>query len=954
MAKKKTIISRRMFLALTGGSGAGLMMNQGEKYVHKLIPYLNPPVYPKPGQWAFYTTTCRECPAGCGLLLWHRDGRCTKAEGHPENPINKGRLCIRGQSSVQGEYDPARLTKVLTRNEENRFTASSWDQAFEDIRAGFKKSGKTLLMSDLQTGSLAGVMGDFATIHHQKPLFYEPFNYESLRLVNKEMVGLDLIPRYKLDGCDLILAFGSDFLETWLSPVEYARQFAEIRDIKSKKAGRFVYVGSSETMTSINADDFILINPGEETALIMSVISELRGNGYFADASFDSFIYDYPLSSNTEEKTVKYLADCISKAHSPIILAGNPGINGKEGRNTVLAASILNELLGNRERIDFSQHHALSNAALHAEVDEFFKSISPGDTVIIHNANPVYSFPGAESHLKRAGKLIFLGNMLNETARISHWVLPTHYPLEDWGDYEAWKGTISLMQPTMEPLYETKSPGDIILKLSGREDGITFKELVQRNWLEWGMGAQGNHSKNSDNEEEAVHKEFFNSVLQRGFFPREGERVSPKLSAPAFGEEPHSPLEEDQLNLLIKPSLFFYDGRLANRPWLQEIPHPVSNIAWQSWLDMHPDQAEAMDIEEGDIVKVRGKGGEIHVPVRFTRHISIKTVAIEAGLGHTALGSVAKDIGSNAFSLGSFSGPDSPPRVFIGKISQKEKFLFLHPTKDQHDRELLRTINADAFYSDSFEKEEINWPGPEGYKREEDLYEPHYYKEHRWGMVVDLQKCIGCKACEAACYAENNIPTVGIDNLFEGREMSWLKIIPYNIEEGKTAFLPLPCQQCDAAPCEPVCPVYASVHTEEGLNAQIYNRCIGTRYCSNNCPYKVRRFNWSNIKHDYPATLQLNPEVTVRERGVMEKCTFCVQRIRNAEQQAKIEGRELRDGEIIPACQQTCPTEAIVFGDIMDEKSRVYGLMQDDRRYQVLKELNTKPAVVYLKKIRNT
>jgi molybdopterin-containing oxidoreductase family iron-sulfur binding subunit len=366
---------------------------------------------------------------------------------------------------------------------------------------------------------------------------------------------------------------------------------------------------------------------------------------------------------------------------------------------------------------------------------------------------------------------------------------------------------------------------------------------------------------------------------------------------------------------------------------------------------MNDETASLLGIREGEVLKVSSETASIKIPVRLTSKIYKNTVSIETGQGHTAMGETANNRGVNVFSLlePDHDGPLS--QVTIEKTGEMEKPVYLNGTIEQHDRELLKYILLNRSEGKEKSPEKITMPLPAGYLKERDLYRPHEHKLHRWGMAIDLQKCIGCKACEAACYAENNVPVVGREHCADGLEMSWLKVPAYRIEYDRLAFIPLPCQHCDAAPCEPVCPVFASAHTDEGLNAQIYNRCIGTRYCSNNCPYKVRRFNWKNIHYEYPETLRLNPEVTVRSRGVMEKCTFCVQRIRNAEYSAKKEKRKLKEGDIVPACAQTCPTNAIVFGDLLDENSLVSKLFNHERRYQLLHELNTKPAVIYLKKI---
>jgi len=942
-------ISRRAFLWLTGGSGAAILFKPARQFVEKLIPYVNPPKYPKPGEWAFFATTCRECPAGCGMLMYHRDGRVTKAEGNPLHPLNKGKLCIRGQSSVQGQYDPDRLKHVQAKREDGMFKESSWQEAMSSIRQSLRGGKKAAVISDLQTGSLTQAMKDFTTSHGQEdPLIYEAFNYESIRKANQELYGRNLIPRYQIENSDLIISFSADFLETWLSPVEYARAFGAFHSLKKNKIGKYIYIGASETLSAANADRFIPSGPDREAAIIYAIAARLQQKGGIKNNRYISHI-PQTSTQTLDEETIDALADRIAEATSPFILAGSPVDTSPQATEAVKAAALLNELLGNQDKIDFSQYHALSQAAYKKDVHQWFSGLSNQHVLIIHNTNPVYSEPGIEKHIRRAGKVIYIGTMMNETARMADWVLPANYPLEEWGDFEPWRGTLSLMQPTMGTVYDTRSAGEIFMELASKS--ITYKDRVRTHWQDWALknnGAlkRGKKILSADQTPEFYDKALQSACIQASFTPDHPGMQENKIQKSSSAKRSSG----NQFHFMLYPSLSLYDGRMANRPWLQEIPHPISNIVWQSWVDMNKQRAEEMGIRDGELLKLSAGQQTLQVPVRLTDQMDPRTIAMMAGQGHTALGKNASQTGVNGFLLLADAGQAST--VQVKKTGRINPPVYLQPTTGQQERGLLKQVDLEKLTNGTAHKEKINWPLPKGYDKKHDMYEPHEHKDHRWAMVIDLQKCIGCKACEAACYAENNIITVGKKNLEEGREMSWLKVTNYELEKGHRAFLPLPCQHCDSAPCEPVCPVFASVHTEEGLNAQIYNRCIGTRYCSNNCPYKVRRFNWVRHEHEFPTNLQLNPEVTVRDHGVMEKCTFCVQRIVSVKQRAKIEDRPIRDQEIQPACVQTCPTDAIVFGDLHDKDSRVNKLIEDTRRYQLLGELNTKPAVIYLKKIR--
>ena len=927
------------------------MFKPARQFVEKLIPYVNPPKYPKPGEWAFFATTCRECPAGCGMLMWHRDGRVTKAEGNPFHPLNRGKLCIRGQSSVQGQYDPDRLTKVLNRQEDGTHRESSWQEALDAVRSGLSQA-RPAVISDIQTGSMARTLESFTKkFGGRAPVYYEAFNYEALRKAHQQLYNQDRIPRYNLEGCDLIISFNTDFLETWLAPVEYARSFGDFHSLKKNKIGRYIYLGATRTMSAANADRYIRIEPGSEALILYTLANRLKERGAIQDNRYQDRIPAVQGNTGLDEATLDALTDHILQARDPFILAGSPSDNSPAAIEAAKAGALLNELLGNQERIDFAQYHALSYAATKKQADDFFRSLTSRDILVIHNTNPVFTRPGIEQYIKQAGQVIYIGTMMNETAKLADWLLPSNYPLEEWGDYESWRGTLSLMQPVMAPVFDTRSAGEILMELTNESPSISYKDRVRTYWQDWSLRNNGALKRGSKSMPVEQNKQFYDKALQSACIQASFRKdhptmqpVKPNPSAISYK------LSDESFHFMLYPSLFLYDGRLSNRTWLQEIPHPVTNIVWQSWAEMNSRTAKEMGIGDGERIRVSAGEQTLEVPVHLTGDTDPNTIAMYAGQGHWAMGENAKDTGINAFAL--MNDPDKGFTVNIEKTGQKDTPLYLQPTDDQHERELLRHVDLEKLTDGTAHQDKINWPLPRGYDKEHDMYEPHEHKDHRWAMVIDLQKCIGCKACEAACYAENNIITVGRKNLEEGREMSWLKVTPYKIDEQRTGFLPVPCQHCDNAPCEPVCPVFAAVHTEEGLNAQIYNRCIGTRYCSNNCPYKVRRFNWVRHEHEFPTNLQLNPDVTVRDHGVMEKCTFCVQRIRSVQQTAKKENRAIRDQEIQPACVQTCPTDAIVFGDLHDKNSRVRQLYEDRRRYQLLGELNTKPAVIYLKKIR--
>jgi Fe-S-cluster-containing dehydrogenase component/anaerobic selenocysteine-containing dehydrogenase len=974
-----------------------------------------------------------------------REGRVVKPEGNPSHPVSRGGLCPRGQSAPQGLYDPDRVRRPLrssggqrteeggqkaqgsaasrplpsvVRNPsavpleqlaaialESGFEPVPWAQALDEAARALKKARRLFLVSDLQTGALAEVMQQF---HRAVGLpgavaFYEAFDYEPLRTANEKLFGRAVIPRYRLQECDFILSLGAEFLESWISNVEFAWQFARMhhggpadrgpqsfptqiahRQTPDREdparayplppeaerptfSGEMAYLGPRLSMTAANADYFLQVPAGQESAAALALLQEVARRRGRSMADFGWQLAGAPGGAEPKPASALHgpqlqeIAGKLAEARNPVVLAGPVGATGLAAERLALIAMQLNQAVGAIGRtVDLSQTHALGGTTPPAQLEEMLQDLGPDDALIVHQANPAYSLPRLRPALERAGTIVYMGPMLNETARLARWVLPTSTPLEEWGDYAPWSGIHCLIQPMMGMLHDTRSCGDILLALAAdydqplQRDGQTAASFLDWLRLRWRQLQQ----------QMAPHQEFdafWRQALQRGgAFPQETESTSPQgdIRASAHPIGSMGPVESasiDVMHLWLWPSIMWFDGRLANRGWLQEVPERMSTLTWGSWVDISPATARRLKVRPGDVLAVSNPSGTVKAPARITPEVADNLVALALGQGHTALGLVAAGRGMNGFELlarqdaGSLFGI-----VELRATGEQAPLIGLSATQDQHKREILRwTSPQELRRMHASEVEEVFWPGPAGYQPQRDLYPPHEYPKHRWAMVIDLDRCIGCGACTVACYAENNIPVMGPRPLLQGREMSWLRVPPYKRpgESRRTGFLPLPCQHCDAAPCEPVCPVFAAVHNEQGLNAQIYNRCIGTRYCSNNCPYKVRRFEWFNPHWREPLPWQLNPDVTVRCRGVMEKCTFCIQRIHYHQRQARAEGRPLREGEIQPACVQSCPTRALVFGDLMRPDSEVYQLFHHTRRYQLLKELNTKPAVVYLKRI---
>jgi Fe-S-cluster-containing dehydrogenase component/anaerobic selenocysteine-containing dehydrogenase len=957
-----TEYSRRDFLKVTAGSGAYLAGGFGGKTVNKLIPYIIPPENVRPGEWTLFATTCRECPAGCGMFLRHREGRVVNAFGNPDHPINKGGLCPRGQSAVQGLYDPDRLKKVLCAKCGQEM--DSWDGPLEEVSAALKHAaGRVTIISDLQTGALLEVMEGFLDAFDSKDrlYLYEPFNYEPLRKANKLLFGIDAIPQYHLEKADYILSFAADFLESWVSNVEFAQQFSQMHSYNEQSMGRMAYIGPRFSMTAANADDFIMVPAGTEYTVAVAMLKVITEKGWVRQDvdKIKSLINKFTINNHviSSEKIVE-MALSFAKSKSGVALAGPVGASGLAAENLAVAIALLNFAIGaTGDMIDFSRTHAISKTIGNEQLEKVLAGLNKDDVLIIHNTNPAYCLRGAAEHIKKAGTRIYIGTMPDETSRLTPWIFPSDSPLESWGDYEPWTGLHCLMQPTMARLYGTRSSGDVFLSLAQAAEkplsrkgsqADTFEKWLKIRWQEL-------HSRISP---ATSFEDFWKQSLQAGFAQETPQDVTVKLSDNVTSVKFPQPAESQTAQLWAWPSIMLFDGRVSNRGWLQETAEPMSGLVWGNVADVHPKKALALGLTNNDEIEITTKTGQIKLPVRITEDVAENVIAVSFGQGHTVLGRLASGRGANAFEVIDNTDADSIfGNAAIKKTGKKLEPVYLARNQQQHKRDLMQWADLSQVRKmKPGEGDHLILPLPEGYNPEKDLYPPHEYKNHRWAMVLDLSRCIGCGACTVACNGENNVAVVGEDASRRWLEMTWLRIISYRNQEDpkRLGFLPMLCQHCDMAPCESVCPVFASVHNDEGLNAQIYNRCIGTRYCSNNCPYKVRRFNFVNIDWVKPLNLQLNPEVTVRVRGVMEKCTFCIQRIRAAEIRALREHRKVQDGEIQPACLQSCPTNVFTFGDLLDPDSKVSQMTRNDpRRYHLLEDLNTKPAITYLRRIKN-
>ena len=999
-------------------ASTGALAACGSQQPQKLIPYVVPPDDVIPGVATWYKSVCRECPAGCGTLVRTREGRVVKVEGNPDHPVNLGALCVRGQSAVQGLYNPDRLMGPMKRSDEGKFEPITWEQA-EELLANTvrylrysRRAERMAFVTERVTGSTEKLLREWLDAAAEKQglprlIQYEPFAYEALRAANKICFGTTEIPHLHIGRAQMLLSFGADFLETYDSPVFHTRQFAIMREEFRNYAGRFVAVGPRLSLTAANADEFLRVPPESELFLAVGMLREILDAGLARipaaeAAQLRALVGRFGEGNIAEQSSIA--TDRIRRiarefVQAPRGVALGPGVasSGEFGTALQMVVNLLNYACGFvGDTVIFGRGANWDAVATHTQMFDFVRQMQAGefDVAFFHRTNPAYSLPeaaGFRHALERVPFKVSFATAMDETAALCDLVLPDNTPLERWEDFTPRAGVYGLAQPAMRPgfHFNSKQTEDVLLAATARIGGEmaqrlnfpNFREYLRDQWraLHKQVGSQKDFeifwreaveaggvwkdvpARPVKLSEEVFRFDFAAALGGRSF---SSDTAAGSLVGRGFSRDIRTvpqkgalAPEGQQLTLVIYPRLELFDGRTANRPIIQETPDAMTKIVWDSWAEIHPETARQRGIADGDLLKITSPAGSIQIPAHLYEGIHPDAIAIPLGQGHTE-GRWAQGRGPTPLRLlaaqaektsGGLFWPDMT--VMVEKLAVNRPLartqIETRQNPDGRDREIVQVVPLSALLKGEAPKKESH-PALS-------LYPEHMHSGHRWGMAIDLNSCVGCNACIAACYAENNVTFVGKDQVNRGRHMAWIRLDRY-FEEKKsgqleTRFMPMLCQQCDNAPCESVCPVYATYHNYEGLNVQVYNRCVGTRYCSNNCPYKVRRFNWWDYEWPWPMHLGLNPDLSARTKGVMEKCTFCIQRIRSVKDIAKDEKRDVRDGEIVPACAQTCPAQAITFGDLNDPKSRVAQMAQDGRSYHVLGELNTRPAISYLKKI---
>lgn len=1005
--------NRRDFLKYMGfGLGAATIAASCEIPVRKALPYVIKPDTIVPGVANYYASSFVKGGDYCSILVKTREGRPIKIEGNTLSPITNGGTSARTQASVLELYDTNRFQTPLQMTG-GKSKSLSWEELDKAVTAKLAVASNIRILSNTILSPTAKMaIGEFLNKYPgSKWVSYDAISASGLLDANMECFGDRVIPSYSFDKAKVIVGFDCDFLGTWVSPIEYARQYAQNRridEITNAKISRHYHVESHMSLTGSNADNRILVKPSEQGAAIVALYNAVASQLGGATVSGPK------LNDKAAKSFSKLAKDLVANKTESLI------VSGSNNKYEQILVNKINEMLGN-----YGNTISFNSASLQRQGDDTavqnliaeMKSGTVGAVVVI-DANPVYDLPNGEEFkqaFSKVGLKLTTTYTPSETAALCEYIAPTHHYLESWGDAEAKRGMYSLIQPTIAPLFATRQYEASLLVWAGSANYIAtaeqpYYDYLRKNWQSGMFSTQKNFASFQSFWDSSLHDGVLNinKTSTMGACKADVTDIGSKVSQPS-----NAPLE-----ISFYESVNIGDGSYASNPWLQEMPDPVKRTVWGNYLAVPigwnggSSYASFNDLKDGDLVDLEVNGTKMRVPV-FAQFGQMQgTVGFALGYGRKEVGVTGKNVGVNTFNLCSIKNGASnysSDKVTVSKKVGTEKdfsCVQYHHTMGVTgiDKKTNKTINVDeltvmtlgAGYQGSLVPRSVIRRAhvKEVAKLVEDLHEQRtefqelnkktlfrslekeYTTGLHWGMHIDLNSCIGCGACSVACLAENNVPVVGKHEVHRHHEMSWLRIDRYfygDLENPSTVYQPMMCQHCDNAPCENVCPVAATSHSIEGINQMAYNRCIGTRYCANNCPYKVRRFNWLDYTtadifpyNEYPLNgedlrfgadnltrMVLNPDVTVRSRGVMEKCSFCIQRIQEGKLTAKAENRKLRDGDVKSACMTACPTGAITFGNVNDPESNVSKLNANPINYLVLEEINTAPGVTYSARISN-
>jgi molybdopterin-containing oxidoreductase family iron-sulfur binding subunit len=960
-------VTRREMMSLLGASLSLAGLAGCRRPVEEIVPYVTAPEEIVPGVPRYYATTMPFGRSAYGLIIESHEGRPTKIEGNPSHPATLGASSTRIQASVLGLYDPDRSQSVTLKG-----TRSSWNDfvmawaKLSEAHAADGGASLAVLSESFSSPTLARLASEFRA-RYPKAIWatYDAVSDENRIAGLRSATGRDLDLMLRLDRAAVILALDADPLLTDPEMIRHARGFADGRRAGASGGAmnRLYAVEGVYSLTGAMADHRLRLESRQIAPFIAALAARLALPG--AESLGGTGV------QGVDSRWIDALAkDLLANRGRSLIVAGE-----RQPAAVHAAVFALNTHLGNTGTT--VSYYETRDAALPSvsSLASLVSAMSGGavQTLVVLGGNPVFDAPADLDFASAMAKVphsIALGHSVDETSSRAEWHIPRAHYLESWGDARAVGGTLSVIQPLILPLFGGRAPLEVLGLIVGGKDRPGY-EIVRETWTPI-LGAGEFDTK-------------WNRVLHDGLLSgSELPEVVPTVAPQSLSELARliggagSQTAEAGLEIVFLPSPSVHDGRFANDGWLQELPDPLTKVTWDNPALVSPTTAGTLGLASQDLIRLDYAGRSLELPVWILPGMADGVVALTLGYGRRRAGRIGSGVGFDTFTVRSSKALGFDSGVKLTRLGRTHPLSATQDHGSMEGRPIVRESTVSELRSElnsgSTEgapaeesrqaAEEGGSPGALGVFEEEpehfSLWQEHTYDQgHQWGMTIDLNVCTGCNACMTACQSENNIPIVGKVEVARQREMHWIRVDRYFSGEPsgnpEVVFQPVPCMHCEDAPCEQVCPVAATVHDGEGLNVMVYNRCIGTRYCSNNCPYKVRRFNFFNFTKDTPDILKLamNPDVTVRARGVMEKCTYCVQRINRVKIDAKLAGRAVRDGDIKTACQQTCPASAIEFGDLRDTASRVVKAKADPRNYALLDELNTKPRTTYLAKVRN-
>jgi molybdopterin-containing oxidoreductase family iron-sulfur binding subunit len=953
---------RRDFLKLMSASlalaGVGACTRQPQETI---VPYVRQPEEIVPGRPLFFASSLVHGGYAKPVLVESHMGHPTKIEGNPEHPASLGAADVFTQAEILNLYDPDRAKIVTERGDVrswgNFLTAAQQALGAQKARGG---AGLHFLTGPITSPSLADLMASILRDNPQARWHqFDPTGAQGM---------VESAPIYQFDKADVVVTLDADFINCGPGTVRYQRDFATRRRVTDdrKETNRLYAIESTPTLTGAKADHRLPIRASD----VESVARELAAavGGSTGGATQPGAAVSRPDGQNIAKFVAAAAADLRAHRGRCLVVPGEyqpPSVHQ--------IARSMNEALGN---VGATVTYTASVEAMpmdrFASIAELATAMDAGqvEMLVILGGNPVFTAPADLKFAERMAKvplIAYYGMYVDETANLSHWNLPAAHALESWGDARAYDGTVTLMQPLIAPLYEGRSPHEVLAMFTAQGDRRGM-QIVKDYWTGAYSSATQWNITSPTGEPFPNAEAFWRRALHDGFVPGtavtaavSAQAPAPSADAPNPGSRTPSPASEGGLEIIFRPDPTIWDGSFANNGWLQELPKPLTKITWDTAAWVSPRLAEERGLQNHEVIELTYRGNRIKMPVWIMAGHPDQSVTVFFGYGRHMAGRVgnASDEARhfNPYQLRTSDAPWFGQGLEIAKTGERYLLATTQDHQAMEGRAPVRVATIEQYRTDPGVIAHQGHATPKTLT----LYPEHVYDGYKWGMAIDLTSCTGCGACTIACVAENNIPVVGKTQVLRGREMHWIRVDHYfagdfmRPETIETYHQPVPCMQCENAPCELVCPVAATTHSSEGLNDMVYNRCVGTRYCSNNCPYKVRRFNFFEYADWYTTTLEpmRNPDVTVRSRGIMEKCTYCVQRISHARIDAKKEERKIRDGEVVTACQATCPADAIVFGDLNDPNSRVNQLKSQARNYGLLDDLNTRPRTTYLAAIRN-